>query len=176
LYLRIAWRKNFILYDLGNGKVVKIGEMGWKIVDAMPLFRRYDHQETQVTPITGGDPWKLFEFLNVPKKYWLETLVLLISYLIPDIAHPIFHPHGAHGSGKSTICKIIKLLIDSCTLKVLIAPKDKQELIRQINRHHVPLFDNMSRLDSEQSDILCVACTGRGAGNSYRNYCKRWIN
>jgi len=42
----------------------------------------------------------------------------------------------------------------------MIAPKNKQELIRQINRHHVSLFDNMSKLDSEMSDIICVACTG----------------
>jgi len=40
---------------------------------------------------------------------------------------------------------------------VIFLPNDRNELIRQINRHHIPLFDNMSRLSSEQSDILCLA-------------------
>ncbi len=162
LHLRIAWHKNFIWYDLGNKMAVRVGRKGWEIVDAPVLFRRYSHQQEQVTPIKGGNAWQLFDFLNIAKKHQLETLVLLISYLVPDIAHPIFHPHGAQGSGKTTLCKLIKRLIDPSSLEVIFMPRDKNELIRQINRHHVPLFDNMSRLDYEQSDILCMSCTGGG--------------
>ena len=162
LHLRIAWHKNFIWYDLGNKMAVRVGRKSWEIVDAPVLFRRYSHQQEQVTPIKGGNAWHLFDFLNISKKHQLETLVLLISYLVPDIAHPIFHPHGAQGSGKTTLCKLIKRLIDPSSLEVIFMPRDKNELIRQINRHHVPLFDNMSRLDYEQSDILCMSCTGGG--------------
>lgn len=160
LHNRIALHEGKIWYDLGDGRVVKVKPKKWTIVDAPPLFRRYRHQQDQVTPEPGGNVWELFKFLNIAKAHRLETMVLLISYLVPDIAHPIFHPHGAQGGGKTTLCKMIKKLLDPSSLDILLAPKDKQELIRLITRHHIPLFDNMSRLDSEMSDILCMACTG----------------
>jgi len=162
LHNRIAFFNNRIYYDLCNGRAIKIKPNSWKIVEAPKLFRRYGHQQDQVNPLKGGDPWRLFKFLNISKKHQLETLVLLIAYLIPDIAHPIFHPHGPEGSAKSTLFKLIKRLIDPSGLEVMITPKDKRELVRQINRHHMPLFDNMSKIDSETSDILCMACTGGG--------------
>ena len=89
LHNRIALRDGYIWYDLGDGNAVKIGRKLWEIVTAPPLFRRYGHQQVQVTPKAGGNPWRLFDFLNIAKTHRLETLVLLISYLIPDIAHPI---------------------------------------------------------------------------------------
>lgn len=160
LHNRVAWQNNRIMYDLGNGKAVKIGPRNWKTVNAPILFRRYSHQQVQCDPISGGNPWMMFKYMNIPEKYRLETFVLLVSCLVPDIAHPIFHPHGAHGSGKTTLCKLIKRLIDPSCVEVIIAPKNKVDLISQIHRHHLPLFDNMSKLDGEMSDILCMACTG----------------
>jgi len=162
LHNRIALFNGNIWYDLGDGMSVKVMPSAWEIVEAPPLFRRYGHQQVQVRPKTGGDPMKLFRFLNIKKAHRLETMVLLISYLIPDIAHPIFHPHGAQGSGKSTLCKMIKKLLDPSSLGVLLVPRDRQELIRLISRHHIPIFDNMSKLDSDMSDVLCMACTGGG--------------
>jgi energy-coupling factor transporter ATP-binding protein EcfA2 len=160
LELRTAKHKGWFLYDLGDGQNVKTGKSGWNIVEATPIFRRYSHQQAQVEPKRGGNPWDVFDFINIAKEHQLKTLVLLISYLVPGIAHPVFHPHGAHGSGKTTLCTMIKDLLDPSSLSVMIAPKNKQELIRQIHRHYISLFDNMSKLDSEMSDIICVACTG----------------
>lgn len=162
LYNRIAIHKNYFWYDLGNNKAIRVKKNSWKVVKAPKLFRRYSHQQVQITPVTGGNPWRLFNFLNISKAHRLETLVLLISYLVPAISHPIFHPHGAQGSGKTTLCKMIKMLIDPSSLEVILATKNKTELIRQINRHHVFLLDNMSKIDSEMSDLLCSACTGAG--------------
>ena len=160
LELRIAKYKGWFLYDLGDGRVVRVKKDGWDIIGAPPIFRRYAHQQIQVEPVRGGNPWDIFDFMNIKPEHQLETLVLLISYLVPEIAHPVFHPHGAHGSGKTTLCSMVKALLDPSSLSVMIAPKNKQELIRQINRHHVSLFDNMSKLDSEMSDIICITCTG----------------
>ena len=41
------------------------------------LFRRYSHQQVQVTPIGSSDLWKIFEFLNVDKERQLEKDILL---------------------------------------------------------------------------------------------------
>lgn len=162
LHNRIAFYKGCIYYDLGDGKAVRVKPNGKQIVKAPKIFRRYGHQQVQVRPLKSGNPWKLYDFMNISKEHKLLTLVSLISYLIPDIAHPIFHPHGAQGSAKSTMFKIIKRTIDPSSLEIIITPKNKVEVIRAINRHHLPLFDNLSKIDSDLSDILCTACTGGG--------------
>ncbi len=162
LFNRVAYYKKSICYDLGNGKITRIGPKDWKTVEAPVLFRRYHHHKEQLAPATDGDPWQVFVFFNIAEAHQLLTLVLLISYLIPDIPHPIFHPHGAHGSGKSTLCMMIKDLIDPSNLTSVFASKNKSEHIRQISRHHILIFDNVSKIDSEMSDILCMACTGGG--------------
>jgi hypothetical protein len=162
LHNRIACHDGCFWYDLGDHRAIRITESGWQLVDAPILFRRYSHQSVQITPVSGGDVRGVFCFLSITTDNQLLTLVLMISCLVPDIAHPIFHPHGAQGGGKTSMFLIMKRLIDPSSLEIIISPKDKSELIRQINRHHLPLFDNMSKIDGEMSDILCNACTGGG--------------
>jgi hypothetical protein len=90
------------------------------------------------------------------------VLVYIISCFIPDIPHPIFHPHGAQGAGKTTLCNVIKKICDPSSIETLITPRDKTELVQVIAHHHVCLFDNMSDLPPWMSDILAQACTGGG--------------
>ena len=162
LQLRIAAHKGCFWYDLGDGKAVKVGKKSWQITQLPSIFRRYSHQQRQHVPIKGGDPWGVFEYMNIKKEHRLEALVLLISYLVPDIPHPIFHPHGPQGGGKTTLCRIMKRLIDPSALDVTSISNDMSELIRKINRHHMPIFDNVSKISSDISDVLCIACTGGG--------------
>ncbi len=159
---RIALNDQAIWYDMGNSKCVKITPDEWGISDAPVLFRRYPHQMPQVTPIKGGNPFRIFDFLNVPKDQRLLTLICIISYFIPDIPHPIFHPHGPHGAGKTSLFRAIKRLCDPSSIEALIAPKNQSELIQIISHHHVCLFDNLSNISTQMSDILSQACTGGG--------------
>lgn len=160
LYNRIARVDGALWYDLGNGKAVRITAEGWAVEDAPVLFVRYPHQQSQVIPVSGGDPNKVFKFINVPDEYRLLTLVYLITCFVDDIPHPICHPYGPQGAGKTTYFKVLKRLCDPSSAETLITPKDQTELIRYIARHHLCLFDNMSDLPSRMSDILAQACTG----------------
>lgn len=162
LQLRIAVHKGCFWYDLGDGRAIKAGKKDWHIKPTPPVFRRYSHQQKQHEPVKGGDPWKVFEYMNIKKEHRLEALVLLISYLVPDIPHPIFHPHGPQGGGKTTLCRIMKRLIDPSTLEVTSISNDMSEIVRKISRHHMPIFDNVSKISSDISDVLCIACTGGG--------------
>lgn len=110
----------------------------------------------------GGDPFDVFTYLNVKSDHELLVLICIISYFVPDIPHPIFHPHGPHGSGKTSSCVVIKRLCDPSTIEALISPKNPTQLIQLLAHHHVCLFDNMSNLPDWMSDILCQACTGGG--------------
>lgn len=162
LHNRIAAFEGAFWYDLGDGRAVRITADGWQIQDAPILFRRYSHQQNQVDPKKAGDPWKLFRFLNVDKEHHLIVLVYAITCLVPDIPHPIFHPHGDQGAGKTTMCRVIKRLCDPSTLETLITPRDYAQLVQVIAHHHVCLFDNMSDVPGWMSDILAQACTGGG--------------
>ena len=149
-------------YYLGNGEVIKITEDGWSVEKAPILFISYSHQQQQVKPIGGGDPWRVFEFLNIDKKNQLLVLVYIVSCFVPEIPHPIFHPHGAQGSGKTSLCKVIKKIVDPSIVETLITPRDIPQLVQVVDHHHVCLFDNLSNLQAWMSDILAQACTGGG--------------
>ena len=163
LHNRIALHDNSIWYDNCDGSAIKITANEWQLTKNIPiLFRRYSHQEKQIVPVKGGDPWHVFNFLNVDKEHQLLVLVYIISCFIPDIPHPIFHPHGAQGSGKTTFCRVCKSLIDPSQLETLIMQRDYAQLIQAIAHHHFVPFDNLSDLPGWASDILSIACTGGG--------------
>jgi hypothetical protein len=159
---RVANHKGKFLYDLGNGLVIRVTKHGWEIIPAPPKFRRYSHQAVQVKPIAGGDVSKLFDFINVAKPHRLLVLVTLISYFVPNIPHPTFHPWGSQGSGKTSLFKAFKKLVDPSIVETLMCSSDRARVIHSLVTHYMPLFDNLSRLDGETSDILCQACTGGG--------------
>jgi hypothetical protein len=162
LFVRVAHQDNAFYYDLCDGNVVKITAEGWSVEEAPILFKRYSHQQRQVIPVSGGDPWRLFDFVNVPQEHQLLVLTAIISTFIPNIQHPILHPYGPHGSGKSSLCKIIKKLCDPSSVDVAGLPSDQKELVQLLSHHHVLFFDNLSDLPSSTSDILAMACTGAG--------------
>jgi hypothetical protein len=162
LWNRIAKHEGFFWYDLGNGKAVKVTAQKWEVVASPILFRRYAHQRVQGKPIAGGNPWRVFEFLNVSKHNELLVLVYIISCFVPDIPHPIFHPHGPQGSGKTCLCNVIKKLVDPSSVEAIISPRDVAQLVQIVAHHHICLFDNISALPGWMSDILAQACTGGG--------------
>ncbi|MCP5006982.1 MAG: hypothetical protein GY941_23990 [Planctomycetes bacterium] len=159
---RVASVGSEIWHDMGDGQALRNTAAGWSVTVAPFLFRRYGHQQPQTMPISGGDPFRIFEFLNISEEHRLLTLVVIISYFIPDIPHPIFHPHGAQGAGKTTLCRIIKKICDPSSIETLITPRDMTQLVQVIAHHHVCLFDNLSDLPSWMSDIIAQACTGGG--------------
>lgn len=176
LYNRVAEKDGAFWYDLLNKKVIKVTPGSWNIITSeanepnpgacwkgLPiLFKQYSHQQAQVEPIKGGDPWKVFDYLNINEDNRLLVMVYVISCFVPEIPHPLIHPYGTQGAGKTTLCNIIKKLCDPSTITAIISPRDAAQLIQILSHHHICLFDNMSDLPSWMSDILAMACTGGG--------------
>lgn len=163
LHNRVAYHDFAVWYDMTDGTVIKITPEYWEQTDACPiLFRNYSHQKNQILPAKDGNLWDVFNFLNVESKNQLLVAVYIVSCFIPDIPHPIFHPHGAQGSGKTTFCRVLKELIDPSELSTLIMQRDYAQLIQAIAHHHFVPFDNLSDLPGWASDILAIACTGGG--------------
>lgn len=164
LFNRIAEYEGAFFYDLCDGRVVRITTDNWNVVNDFPiLFKKYSHQQPQVSPQKGGDIKSLFRFINIKsEKYRLLTQVYLISCFVPGIPHPIFHPYGDQGSGKTSMFTTFKQLVDPSKLDVLITPKNPEELVQILEHHYLCTFDNLSACQEWLSDLLCQACTGAG--------------
>ena len=103
---RIAKTDDAYYYSLTdkNWRAVKITANNWSVDATVPiLFRRYNHQAAQVEPTPGGDPWKIFEYINIGNK---ETQLLVLAWLGAGLLHgfpkPIVYLYGPQGSAKSS--------------------------------------------------------------------------
>lgn len=163
---RLALHDEDFWYDLSNDEwqALKINRDGWEIVPQPPIiFRRYSHQKAQVMPIQGGNVRKLLDFFSFnDANHECLFLVMLVSFFIPGIGHPIPILFGPQGSAKTTRSRMVKRIVDPSSLWVLSFPSDSAQLIQILSHHHVAFFDNISYLPDWASDILCRAVTGEG--------------
>ena len=161
---RVAEHNGCFYYDLADGRAVRITKDGWDVIDNFPiLFKRYSHQQRQVEPKRGGDTQRLFRFINVSEElHRLLSLVSAISCLVPNIPHPIIHPYGDQGAGKTTFFTFFKLLIDPSKMSVIITPRNMEETVQVLEHHYLCMFDNLSAFPDWLSDLLSQACTGGG--------------
>lgn len=166
MFNRVAKTDRELYYDLCDKRFLKITAANWEMVPAFPLFRRYNHQQAQVEPVTGGDPWEVFKFLTIPEEDQLLMIVFLISLFVAGIAHPILAVCGDQGSSKSFLCNILNRLIDPTLTERIIQPKNERDLIQTLRQKYVTVLDNISAIEQRVSDILCQVCTGGGI--SYR--------
>lgn len=173
LFNRVAWLDDGyggqdLWYDLSNDKwqAVRISSDGWTVEPAPAIFRRFKHQAPQVMP-TGGDSTQgLFDFCNINEDDRCLFMTALVSYVVPDIPHPIMILHGRHGSAKSSTNRFIKDLIDpthsssqtgSATQK---PPKEEDACAHVLDQHWLVAFDNITKMPEWFADMLCRASTG----------------
>jgi hypothetical protein len=163
---RVASHDGALWYDLADERwrAVQVTPEGWQIEDEPPiLFVRHEHQKPQVEPVKGGDLKRLFEYVAIsdegPK---LLLMVYLVACFIPDIPHPVPVLHGPQGSGKSTVFRVLRRLIDPSAVEILSFPRDGNELVQKLSHHWAAFFDNVSTLQGWESDALCRAVTGEG--------------
>ena len=162
---RVALYNGDFFYDLANeqGEVVRITNNAWlHTVPAMPIFRPYGHQESQVLPIHGGSIELLYPFIPIEGAERLLYIVCLISYFIPEIVHPILVCYGEKGAAKTTTCLLVRLLVDPSKIDFLELVSSKNEMVQQLSHHWCCLYDNLSGFTDVISDCLCRAVTGGG--------------
>lgn len=158
---RVSVKEQAIYYDMRDKRYLQITSAGWEFTPAdFPLFRRYQHMQSQVGPVAGGDPWKVFDFITVKEEDRLLVLVYLVSLFIPNIAHPVLALFGEQGSSKSYFSSVINRLVDPTITERIIQPKNERDLIQTVRQKYVTVLDNLSKIDNRVSDIFCQVCTG----------------
>ena len=166
VYLRVANLGDKIVIDLGDDRwhAVEITAAGWKVVDSTSVrFRRGTIAGPLPIPKPGGSIDLLRPYLGTSDENWTFILGFLLNAM--SGAGPFFNltVSGEQGSVKSTVCRVMKRLIDPASKAELgPIPKDGEGFAVSAHHEYLLAFDNVSRLDQDQSDALCALATGGG--------------
>jgi hypothetical protein len=165
LEVRSTWYEGALWIDLcdEHWRAIKVTPEGWEIVEDPPaLFKRFPHQASLPKPKEGEELREFLDFLNVEDGYGDLILVWLVCSVLPDIPRPIITVHGPQGTGKSTLGRLVKSLIDPSCIELHRLPKNEDELVQALSHHSLMVFDNLDGLGSWASDCLCRAISGGG--------------
>lgn len=165
LHQRVAEHEGTHWLDLGDntGQAVCITREGWTVEPTPPVyFRRTPLTAPLPIPERGSSIEELWEWLHVTEEDRPLVLAWLVALFWCDIPHPILGLFGEHGSGKTTVLKIIVLLIDSSPVPYRKPPRDADSWITAAAGSWVVGLDNLSAVSGWLSDTLCRAVTGEG--------------
>lgn len=95
------------------------------------------------------------------------TLALICAWLVgalrPNGPYPVLTVSGEQGSGKSSLLRLLRRIIDPHALDMRVPPDDQRDLQAIVRNSFILAFDNVSFLSNKMSDSLCVISTGTGA-------------
>lgn len=173
VFSRVGKFDEKLIINLANekGQVVIIDSEGYKITTESPVkFYTSSTMNPQSAPIKGGgEPLKeLQKILNIEDAYFYRIVAFILNAYKPDGPYFCMIAEGEQGSGKSLLTLLIKLLVDPSSVDKLRLPKSEVDLMIAAKDTHLLLFDNMSGINNDLSDALCVLSTG--GGYSTRKY------
>lgn len=172
-----------IWLDLGEPKTrraVRIWPQGWIIVDDPPIkFVRKrgmlpipapEHPHTGETLGTLLRP-----YVNVPAdpppgpdgtvkpgRDWVLVVAWLLAALRPQGPFAVLMFKGPPGSGKSTVARVLRGLIDPNEVGLDSEPRELRDVAIAARSTWCMAYDNLSRLSQKMSDTFCRLATGGG--------------
>ncbi|HEX5011108.1 MAG TPA: hypothetical protein VFY71_11980 [Planctomycetota bacterium] len=165
VFVRIAEHDGAIFIDLGRPEwdAVEITASGWRVVPTPPVrFRRPAGFVALPLPIQGGTLAELRPFINCTDADWPLILAWAVSACRPRGPYPVLVITGPQGSAKSTIARLLRLLIDPNTALLRSQPGGDRDLIIAASNSWLQTCDNLSSITPAVSDALCRLSTGGG--------------
>jgi hypothetical protein len=169
---RVAQYEGRLYLDLGTSdwSAVEYGADGWRVVQQPPVrFARSRCSAALPIPTRDGNLMQLFDLINSSKEDRPLILGFLLKCLIPDGTEPILILYGEQGSGKSAAAESLKRLVDPAKPNMLKTVSDVRTIGIFASQNRVILYDNLSHLTPEASDLLCSMATG--GGHAERTLC-----
>ena len=168
VYVRLAPDADAIILDLGNDawQVVRITGAGWEVLKTSPVkFWRPRGLLPLPLPVPGGTLAALRPLCNIGSdENWYLLVAWLLAALRPVGPYPILLIHGEQGSAKSSLVRLLRLLIDPNEAALRPTPRDERDLVIAATHGQVIALDNVSHLADWLSDALCRVATGAGFG------------
>ena len=151
--------------DLGDpsGRAVAIGDQGWSIVDRPGVhFRRPDGLLPLPLPAHNGSIDLLRPYVNLTEPDFRLMIAWLTAALRPVGPYPILVLNGEQASAKSTLAKILRLLIDPQVCPVLALPNSTENLMATAVNGWLLVYENISAIADWLSDCVCQLAFGGG--------------
>ena len=166
--IRFSKHENKIVFNLADqeGHVIVIGPDGYEVTrEPSVFFIEPDGMKSLPLPVPSDIATTLRKFqklLGVSDKIFARLMVFAINLMRTSGPYFCLLVEGEHGSGKSILCVIMKMLFDPSSAPKLRLPRKEHDLMIQAEHAYVLLFDNISGLNDYMSDVLCVLSTGGG--------------
>jgi hypothetical protein len=155
--------KSPIYIDRGDqsGAAVAIDADGWSIINRPRVaFRRPEGFQPLPVPIPGGSIELLRPYVNLSDRDFRLLVVWLAAALRPTGPYPILALFGEQGSAKSTLARIVRLLVDPNAAPLLVEPNSTRDLMITALNGWILAYDNISTIPRWLADGLCVISTG----------------
>jgi hypothetical protein len=147
----------------GTGRAIWICAEGWVVVDKTEIpFSRPGGLLPLPTPVSAGSIDLLRPYVNVTDADFRLLVAWLTASLRPVGPYPILVLYGEQGSAKSTLARILRLLIDPQDCALLAEPKSTRDLMVTAANGWLLAFDNVSAIDDRLSDSFCRLVSGGG--------------
>jgi Bifunctional DNA primase/polymerase, N-terminal len=160
LYTRAAWHEGILHYELRPGKVIRVGPGGWTLEANPPiLFRHYVNLKALPDPKVGGSLDMIDELVNLKSERDRRLFkAYLVTLPLEHVGRPIFNASGAMGSGKTTIQRLIKRLLDPTAPETVRF--DPRDFLQKAMHAYIVMLDNQNTIPEWAADTLCRLVTG----------------
>jgi len=146
-------------------QTLQITADGWRVRPGAesPRFIRRRGMLPLAKPELEGDWQELRDLVNVPDDDdWALVTAWLVGAVHPKGPYPILVVEGEQGSAKSTLCRMLRALIDPNQAALRRPPKEERDCMIAACNSWLVGFDNLSGLPNALSDCLCALATGGG--------------
>ena len=151
--------------DLGDasGKAIRIGPAEWGVVDRPGVaFWRPKGLLPLPIPSRDGSVELLRPFVNLDEPDFRLFITWLAAALPPVGPYPILVVYGEQGSAKSTLSRLVHLMVDPQSAPLLAEPRSTRDLMVTAFNGWLLAYDNISAVPTWLSDGLCRLATGGG--------------
>jgi len=143
-------------------RTIEITAAGWSVVEAKVPFRRPSGMLELPVPERGGSIDELRRFVNATDDGFILICAWILAALSPNGPYPILAAHGEPGCAKTTMCNVVRALVDPNLAPQRTLPIDERDLMITARNSHVLAYDNLSSLSIRMSDAFCKIATGGG--------------
>jgi energy-coupling factor transporter ATP-binding protein EcfA2 len=165
VYTRLAYVGEKIYLDLctDSWQSVEIDSKGWRVVDKSTVaFRRGRGMLSLPLPSKDGYIYELFEIFHVDTTEQNLIASWLLGAMNQKGPFPILVVNGEQGSGKSTLCSLLKRILDPGIANTKTLPREERDLIISASNSWLLSYDNISGFPDWISDAFCRISTGGG--------------
>ena len=151
--------------DLGDasGRAVAIRDAGWSVVDRPGVhFRRPAGLLALPAPERDGSIDLLRKYVNLTEPDFRLMIAWLTAALRPSGPYPILVLNGEQASGKSTLARILRLLIDPQACPSLALPNSTHDLMATAVNGWLMVYENITAIPGWLSDCVCQLAFGGG--------------